>query len=92
MDLTLTASAAALARYVRGGGDFSDREIREALNLHRNTLIRSWESLVELGALSVTPAPRGRPRTGEPYVRTVIVHEQHWLWTLLDALAEDGAR
>jgi DNA-binding HxlR family transcriptional regulator len=85
MEITLSKTAVALARYVASGGEFRDNEIRKALGVQRRALTRAWESLEELGALSVTPAHRGRPRS-DAEGRYVTINPLSWVWTAVAQL------
>ena len=79
MEITLGRNAVALARQVAGGGTFHDRDLRTALGMDRTALARAWAALEAAGALTVTPAPMGRPRKDQPG-RTVTVHQDCWVW------------
>lgn len=78
----------ALAMAVREGGDFDNRVLQVELGLSRGQLARSYDALANIGAITVTPAPRGRPRIDEAFVRSVTPHPEHWLWSLLVSFGE----
>ena len=85
--ISLSPSAAALARLVREGGAYGYDELTSALGCHRNTLDRALRSLASAGALTYTGASAGRPSKSDGHAPLVVtVNPGNWVWVALDSV------
>lgn len=83
-DFRFGSTTLRVARLVRHGGEFVDRDLCAQLGIHRNSLTYSLNRLEFRGALchyNVNAARRRGPRR-------IIICPDSPIWALVDALAE----